>query len=104
MALGTITVVEAAAAQGPLFMDRITVVGDDGYAAGGTAGFEASVQAALGAQREIVGLINDDSNGDFLLQYDHANDKLLVRKISDGAEDTTVDQSGRTYKITVISK
>lgn len=104
MALGTITVVEQMAAQGPLFMDRVTIVGDDAYASGGSAGVEAAFQAAVGSEREIVGIINDDSNGDALLQYDHANDKLLVRLISTGAESAVSDQSGTTYKLTVISK
>ena len=48
MALGDITLLEQAAAQGPVFYDRISVVGDSAYGAGGSpgaGGFEALFQA-----------------------------------------------------------
>lgn len=104
MALGAITVVENAAAQGPVFWDRVTVVGDDAYPAGGSAGFEAAYRAAAKADREIVAIVNDDLNGDNLLEYDHANDKLFVRVRSTGVESAVADQSGTTYRLTVVSK
>lgn len=106
MALGTITLVERAAAQGPLFVDRISIVGDDAYPAGGTPDFESLFQAAdsVLSGREIVAVLADDLNGDNALEYDHANDKLFVRVRSTGAESAVSDQSGNTYRLTVLSK
>jgi hypothetical protein len=115
MALGTFTVVEQSAGDGPLFVDRCTVVGDGAYSAGGApaaGGFEALYQAAVGSARTIVALIADDENLDdgsgtsdeVTLQYDHSADKLKVLLTKTGVESAQADQSGVTYQFTILSK
>lgn len=104
MSLGTITVLERAAAQGPLFHDRVSIVGDDAYPSGGTPGFEASLQAAIGSGRQIVGLIGEFDGTINSLEYDHANDKLFVRVRATGVESAVSDQSSNTYRALIISK
>lgn len=115
MALGTFTVVEQAAGDGPLFVDRCTVVGDSAYTAGGSpsaGGFETLYRTAVGSARTIVALINDDENLDdgsggsneVYLQYDHSADKLKVMLMATGVESAQANQSGVTYKFTILSK
>ena len=103
MALGTITALEEGAAQGPLFVDRVSIVGDDSYPTGGTTGFQALLRAALGKDRTIVDLRSKP--GANLLDYDHVNDTLQAFAIADGAEvANTTDLSGTTFEVIVISK
>lgn len=102
MALGTLTVVEESAAQGPIFHDHITVVGDSAYAAGGSL-LQDKFRAAVGASREILAII-PGSNGDVLLQFVKSTGKLLVRVISTGAERADGNDSAATYNLMVISK
>ncbi len=104
MTLGTITLLEAAAAQGPLFHDRVSIVGDDNYPAGGSPGFEALAQAAIGSGRTLVAVLPDHDTEINLLEYDHANDKLFVRVHATGVESAVSDQSGLTYNALCISK
>jgi hypothetical protein len=103
MALANLAVNEAAAGDGPIFMDRIEFDGDDAYVAGGTADFEAAYQALVGANRTIVAVL-DANIGNEVLQYDHANDKLMVRLLSTGAEVGNGDLSGTKYHCTIVSK
>jgi hypothetical protein len=109
MALGTATVVKKVAGDGPLRADVLSFAGDGAYSAGGTGGFEAYVQAALGVGLvDIVALV-PQSCGGFHLTYEQDTDKLKVWNFnydaSDGPmqEDTTANQSGRTYVVLVIS-
>jgi len=104
MALGAITVVESVAGQGPLFIDTITVVGDDNYPSGGSAGFEALYQAAVGAPRTIVTLHQDHDTELNEAKYDHTNDKLFMRVKTTGVESAVSNQSGITYRLVVVSK
>jgi len=104
MALGAITVVERVASQGPVFYDRVTIVGDGAYASGGSAGFEALFRAAVGSDRTIVGLVGEFDGTINSLEYDHANDKLFVRVRATGVESAVSDQSGNTYRALIISK
>lgn len=108
MSLGTFTIAEQGAAQGPLFHDRCTVQGDDAYPSGGTPGFEAAYQAALAAvgigPREIVAVIPQHDTTINVAEYDHANDKLFVRVKATGVESAVSDQSGNVYAMLIISK
>lgn len=111
MALGDITILEQVAAQGPVFYDRVSIVGDGAYPAGGSVGFTALFQAAIAGAgeaplngREIVGLIPEFDAELNSLEYDHANDKLFARVKTTGVESGVSDQSGITYNYTVISK
>ena len=119
MAFGTFTIVEQIAAQGPVFYDRCTLVGDGAYPSGGTPDFEAAYQEASKAAalveasgRTIVALLNDDINDDdgsgssdgIVLQYDHTNDKLRVMLGKTMVESAQSDQSTITWKFTIVSK
>ena len=103
MSLGTITIPGGADAQGPIFHDRISFVGDDAYPTGGTVGFNALLQAVTKDQREVLAVIGNDGTNAY--EYDFANDTLIARVMATGAEvaDTT-DLSGATANLLVISK
>jgi hypothetical protein len=107
MALGTITSVKRAGQKTstPCYVDLVTVVGDGAYASGGTAGFLALFRAAIGDQREIVGVV-DQSQPDTLsaLEYDFTNDKLFARVRTTGVESAVANQSAVTYRLLVISR
>jgi hypothetical protein len=113
MALGTITVIESVSADGPVFYDRCTIVGDGAYPTGGTVAFQALYQAAaktagiLGETggRTIVHLSNENTGEAQELAYNHANDTLTAFVSATAAEvaDTT-DLSGNTYNVLVVSK
>jgi hypothetical protein len=100
-------IVEQAAGDGPIFYDRISVVGDGAYTTGGSpaaGGFEALFQAAVGAARTIIAVHQDHDTELNALEYDHTNDKLFARVKTTGVESAVADQSGITYILTVISK
>lgn len=83
---------------------RIEFDGDDAYATGGTAGFLATIRSALAHQAPvtILGVLPQDC-GAFLPIYDYANDKLIVRQLSDGAEvANAADLSGTKFNLIVI--
>ncbi len=111
MALGAITIIEQASAQGPVFYDRVSIVGDGAYPAGGSPGFEALFQAAVAGAgeaplsgRTIVALQQDFDAELNSLEYDHTNDKLFARVKTTAVESGVSDQSGITYIATVVSK
>lgn len=113
MALGTITIIEEVAAQGPVMLQRCTIVGDDSYPTGGTTGFEALYQAAVkaagilsdGAGRQIVHVANENKGDADELAYDHANDKLMAFVRSTAAEvANTTDMSGTTFNVLITSR
>lgn len=104
MALGDITIVEAAASQGPIFYDRVTIVGDGTYPTGGTAGFEASFQAAVGSARQIIAVMPEEDSGANKVSYDHANDKLLVRAKANNAEASAGNLSAQTFRALIVSQ
>ena len=105
MALGTIASNAAAGQEGTnIIIHNLTFLGDDAYAAGGTAGFQATVQAALGKGAvEVLGVVPQDC-GDNAPAYDKANDKLKVIVPSTGVELGNGDHSGDTYNLLVICK
>ena len=110
MALGTITLVEQVAAQGPIFYDRLTIVGDTSYTTGGTVAFTASLQAVAGMEgKEIVGLWVENGQGgtvfDNDLFFDHTTDTLVATVLSTAAEvGNAVNLSGSTFSVLVASK
>ena len=106
MALGDLTLVEGAAAVGPVFHDRFTLVGDDSYPnPAGSAGLLAKVRAAKGSTVDIVSVKDEDMNGDYRLEYKHSDDTLHVRVISTGAEVANgVDLHATVFGLVVVSK
>lgn len=110
MALGLITNVEAVAGIGPLFINRVTVVGDGAYPTGGSAAFQAALQAKIGKGRTIVSMSPQDCAG-YVVCYDHANDKLKVyHGNNDGVADgpavevpNATDLSGVTFNLVFIT-
>lgn len=111
MALGTFTVVEKVAAQGPVQFVRATVVGDGAYSAGGSTGILAALKSALGKSNlNIISCQGEGDNAGRVLVYDHANEKLKVYQgDNDGGadgplvEDATANQSGRTYGLFIVA-
>lgn len=118
MALGTTTIVEQVAGEGPVFIDRVTQVGDGAYPAGGTAAFQAKYRAAAVASglkkasgRNIIailpgGLNPDDGSGtskEIVPLYDHTSDKLMMVLMNTGVESAQSNQSSVTYNLLVLS-
>lgn len=104
MTLGALTVIDKSATQGPVFLDRVTLVGDNAYPTNGSVGFQAAFQAAIGSHRTVVGVVPAFC-GDAVPSYDPVTDKLKVQVMSTAAEvANNNDQSGLTYKMLVISK
>lgn len=110
MAVGTISSV-VAYGQKPaeaVYFDLISFAGDSSYPTGGTAAFEASVQAIIGASRDIVACIGQNCGGYYPV-YDRANDKLMVYATGNGNKavftecDNATNLSGTTFKLLVIS-
>jgi hypothetical protein len=105
MALGAGAVSKNFAAGTPRFHEHITVVGDGAYPAGGTPGFKAYFEDLVGAQREILAVVDQsDPSTVSRLEYDHTNDKLFARVRATGAESAVANQSGVTYRLLVLSK
>lgn len=112
MAIGTITVAEKTAAEGPVRHDLISFLGDGSYPTGGTAAFQAKVRAALGGMNvEVVAVYPQDCGG-YMPCYDKTNDKLKVfyvdnNNASDGPQievPNTTNLSGVTFNVVVLSK
>ncbi len=105
MALGTAAVGVGVGQEGSnVNMNLITFLGDSAYAAGGTADFQAFVQAAVGrGNLEVMAVIAQDC-GLHSPVYDKANDKLKVLLGSTGVEVGNGDNSAITYNVLVLSK
>ena len=107
MALGTITVVEKVAAVGPTFTAHVSVVGDSAYSTGGTTGLLAALQAALkDSNLAILSASPCDDNAGYFPVYIKSTDKLKIYQCGGSAapmaEDTTGNQSARTYHLKVV--
>lgn len=102
MALGTITVAEQQRkmASAPLGVARLTFLGDDSYAAGGTVGFQALVRAALLRDVTVICVAKGGPTGVYTAIYDAASDKLYVEDAA-GAE-ASGDLSGTTFNLLVF--
>lgn len=107
MAIGTISETAASSHKRYIKPKRVyvTFAGDGAYAAGGTADFQASVRSDLGYNATVVAFEADLVQcAGYIVVYDKINDKLKVYymdydAVADGVpiEDTTANQSGRTY-------
>lgn len=107
MALGALTIVSSAAAVGPLKLYRCSLVGDSSYPTGGSTGLLAKLKAATDENGLAIVSVQPEgvSNGDRHLEYDHANEKLLVRVMSTGLERAAAtDESGVTYGLLIVAK
>ena len=103
MALGTITSLAENGQEGSNVICKvISFLGDDAYVAGGTAGFSATVAAALGKGNVTVLAAIPQGCGLHLPVYDQANDKLIVFLGSTGIEVANGDNSAITYNMLVI--
>jgi hypothetical protein len=104
MALGALVVVESVASDGPLFVDRVTLVGDGAYPTNGSAGLAAKLKAAKKDGREIVSVV-DEGIATNKYEYDKANDKIKAFVRATGVEvANAVDLSGQTLKLCITSK
>lgn len=105
MALGTLTSISSKqVAQGPLFVDRVTVVGDASYSSGGTTGLAAKLQAVTLDRRAPFLVCSEDNTQ--VVQYDVVNEKLKAYE-QDGSgafAEVSGSQSGVTYKLCIFSR
>lgn len=104
MALGTLTLVDSGAAVGPIFTDRLTVLGVNPYTAGGMTGLLAKLREATKQTRTILSVQGESECGLYYATYDHVNDKLFVRVAATGLEAGAIDLSAVTFVLTVVSK
>ena len=108
MALGTPTLDARTGEQpgSPTFFFNLSFLGDNSYTSGGTPNFTDFVRGALNLSPavEILAVIAGDC-GDNVPYYDKANDTLLVRVLSTGAEAAgSADLSGDTFNVVVLAK
>lgn len=104
MALGTMTLVSQHKGDGPIFYDRVTLVGDGSYPTGGSTGVEAKLRALTKDQRTIIKIDEEDYGGDRAV-YDRVNEKLKVYDKDTGAEKANAsNQAGVTYKFCIVSR
>ena len=68
-AIGTLANLDAQAAVGPVFYDKITMVGDAAYPTGGTLGLMAKLRTLRGDSREIRNLSGYGSAAGYSLRY-----------------------------------
>lgn len=76
MALGTLAIVSSKSGDGPVFLDRFTIVGDSAHVATGTTGLLAKLRAAKGDSRSIRSCKGRGSTIGYTCEYDPATDKL----------------------------
>lgn len=108
MALGTLTSVRAVAAEGPVFVDEFTLVGDSSYATGGNTGLLAKLRAVRKDQRAILKVLaSKGSAAGYSCEYVVATDKLIVYLedqtsgvVAEVANATNL--SGVTFTLTVL--
>lgn len=111
MAIGAITVINKSQMPGPLNIDEVSFAGDGAYPAGGTAGFQAIIRAALQKGNVTLLFVVPMDAGGYVPFYDVANDKLKVmysdnNNAADGPliENATANLSGVTFRMKVLSK
>lgn len=92
MALGTVVKNAAKSANNSqaVFYDFLTIPGDAAYLAGGTTGFDATVAAAVGDDREVIGVIQQDCAG-YVITYLPANGGTL-KMYEEGADGGAADE------------
>lgn len=67
------------------FLNLLDLDLDNNYPAGGYAGIGASLKAAIGTDKTIIGFLQMTDGGGYNLKYDRANDKLKVLQGAAGA-------------------
>ena len=91
-----------------IFLDEVTLVGDDSYPTGGSTGMEALLRAQVGDNREILALVDAGPQGGYMTKYDKPNKKLMLFKSNTAAipqeEGNATDTSGVTFRFLAISK
>jgi len=117
MALGTITIqaVRETKAGGQEIL--LSCPGDGAYVAGGTADFNATLQAAVKAYNDAKADANVRGHesvecmyvvpvraGVYVPSYDFANDKLFVYDNSTDAESVVANMSGTTFEFVAVCK
>lgn len=92
-------------AQGPVFLDRVTLVGNGAYSAGGNTGVKAALQALTKDGRVPFSVTAEDGKG-FTVSYDVPTEKLLVYEQDAGGPqaEVTGSQAAFTYKLAIWSK
>lgn len=110
MALGAVTSLDAAAAAGPLFIDRVSVVGDGAYPTNGSTGLQAALRALRKDGRTIVGVRQyKSSTVGYSVRYDVDNEKL-VAQLEDQTSGVVAElanatnNSAVTYYLEIFSK
>ena len=91
MSLGTLTLVSQKNADGPVFYDRFTIVGDTAHVTDGTTGLQAKLRAACGDSRTIKQCKGFGSSAGYTCVYDPATDKLRV-DFEDQSSGVTADK------------
>lgn len=91
-----------------IFVDQISLPGDDSYVTGGTLDFDGYMQFLLGDSRDVIGVISGDCGNNEAIYIPNAGatpGKLQVRVRSTGLEvANAVDLSATTFNLTVLSK
>lgn len=107
MALGAMVSISAAAAQGPIFFDTVSVVGDGAYPTGGSTGLQAKLQALRGDGRVIIEAAAVVGSGN-VIEYDATSDHLRSYIQDAGGQlaevGNAVDMSATTFKLVITSK
>ena len=87
----------------PNFMERVTFAGDDAYPADGTPDFQAYLETQLGRKPTVLqvhGYGFTGANITHLVNYDVANDKLLVYVLA-GTPAPASDLSAITFDVII---
>lgn len=103
MALGALVGVNAAAAQGPIFLDTVTLVGDGAYPTGGSTGLQAKLNTLRGDGRVIIS-VDVLNAGGYEVRYDPLTDRLWVFTGAGVEVANATDLSGETMKLLITSK
>lgn len=104
MSLGTLTVLEGGESpNGPLWIERCTLVGDNAYATGGSVGLLAALRTFKKSNNlNIIAVLGQDNAGK-QIGYDHATDKFKVYAAGGAETANATDLSASTFNIVVIS-
>jgi len=108
MPLGTATLGSRSgeSASQPTFTEILTFAGDDAYPAGGTTGFAAYVAAARSIENfEVLSVVtlNAPANPNYM-EYDKANEKLVVYVRATGLQRAAGDDSANSYTVAVTGR
>ncbi len=104
MSLGTLTVLEGGESpNGPLWVERCTLVGDSAYPTGGSVGLLAALRTLKKSNNlNIIAVFGQDNAGK-QIGYDHANDKLKVYAAGGTETANSTDLSASTLNLVIIS-